>query len=372
MHLLSRTIYTALFVFVTWAGFQGWLWQTLAASLVLVVWDHAYAGAEPRRYPDLLRLMPRARREWLTFAHRHVAVVLALLSSQGERSLIFGYIGVVTVFVLASSKWTTEARRIADAKSPFIVGNSNWPATTYHWVTDHTGNHRLRVGGYLRLSEALILAVALAQARLPATVANWSAVACGLAILTVFLSHAWQLRKMGDWVRDNAIAQIQATLASTGPRILLHFSGGRGSTFQVNMWLGVLEALREKVIVVFRERHHMEAFNQTTVPLVFAETTRDLEQVVPESVCVALYVANVGKNLHWLRNTRCKHVFIGHGDSDKASSAHSVMKVYDHMLVAGQAHIDRMVAAGLHMPDDYYIKVGRPQLELFFDKRAGQ
>ena len=72
-----------------------------------------------------------------------------------------------------------------------------------------------------------------------------------------------------------------------------------------------------------------------------------------------------GKNIHWLRNVNNTHIFIGHGDSDKDGSAHNLMKCYDHMMVAGEAHIDRMRAAGIEMPDEYYIKVGRPQLELF-------
>ena len=53
------------------------------------------------------------------------------------------------------------------------------------------------------------------------------------------------------------------------------------------------------------------------------------------TVRVAFYVANVGKNLHFLREPRVKHVFIGHGESDKVASVNPFTKVYDEIWVAG-------------------------------------
>ena len=54
------------------------------------------------------------------------------------------------------------------------------------------------------------------------------------------------------------------------------------------------------------------------------------------TVRVAFYVANVGKNLHFLREPRIKHVFIGHGESDKIASVNPFTKVYDEIWVAGR------------------------------------
>lgn len=48
-------------------------------------------------------------------------------------------------------------------------------------------------------------------------------------------------------------------------------------------------------------------------------------------VRVALYAANVGKNIHLLRVPTMKHVFIGHGDSDKLASVNPFSKVYDEV-----------------------------------------
>lgn len=53
------------------------------------------------------------------------------------------------------------------------------------------------------------------------------------------------------------------------------------------------------------------------------------------------YPANNGVNMQAVRNSDLTHVFLGHGDSNKASSANKVFRLYDQIWVAGQAHIDR-------------------------------
>ncbi|MCP4821001.1 MAG: hypothetical protein GY883_17585, partial [Shimia sp.] len=53
------------------------------------------------------------------------------------------------------------------------------------------------------------------------------------------------------------------------------------------------------------------------------------------------YPANNGTNLQAIRNTNYNHVFLGHGDSNKTSSANKVFRLYDEVWVAGHAHLDR-------------------------------
>ena len=53
------------------------------------------------------------------------------------------------------------------------------------------------------------------------------------------------------------------------------------------------------------------------------------------------YPANNGVNMQAVRNTDLTHVFLGHGDSNKASSANKCFRLYDEVWVAGQAHRDR-------------------------------
>jgi hypothetical protein len=80
------------------------------------------------------------------------------------------------------------------------------------------------------------------------------------------------------------------------------------------------------------------------------------------SVRVALYAANVGKNIHLLRVPTMKHVFIGHGDSDKLASVNPFSKVYDEVWTAGRAGRDRYAIADVGVRDDDIVEVGRPQL----------
>ena len=80
------------------------------------------------------------------------------------------------------------------------------------------------------------------------------------------------------------------------------------------------------------------------------------------SVRVALFPANTAKNLHMLRVPGIGHVFIGHGDSDKAASFNPYTKVYDEVWVAGQAGRDRYLRAQVGVRDEDIVEVGRPQL----------
>ena len=80
------------------------------------------------------------------------------------------------------------------------------------------------------------------------------------------------------------------------------------------------------------------------------------------TVRVALYVANVGKNLHFLREPRVKHVFIGHGESDKVASVNPFTKVYDEIWVAGRISRQRWAAAEVGVRDETVVEVGGPQL----------
>jgi hypothetical protein len=63
-----------------------------------------------------------------------------------------------------------------------------------------------------------------------------------------------------------------------------------------------------------------------------------------------------------LRVAEAKHVFIGHGDSDKLASSNRVSKVYDEIWVAGRAGRDRYQRVRHAISDSAIVEVGRPQL----------
>jgi hypothetical protein len=83
---------------------------------------------------------------------------------------------------------------------------------------------------------------------------------------------------------------------------------------------------------------------------------------MPDSVRVALFPANAGKNIHMLRLPDISSVFIGHGDSDKAASFNPFSKVYDEVWVAGPAGRERYLRSDAGVRDEDIVEVGRPQL----------
>lgn len=165
-------------------------------------------------------------------------------------------------------------------------------------------------------------------------------------------------------MRANLSSGLAHDEAITVP-ILLHHCGTKQSLYQVRMWLPVLEQLGNDVAIVVRELHGLELEEETSIPVYYIPDGSSISSLIsaPE-VKVVLYTANTGKNIHLVRDVNIKHVFIGHGDSDKLASAHNLFKMYDSSFVAGDAHIDRFKRNNIELPDGYFYKVGRPNVAL--------
>ncbi|MCZ7460296.1 hypothetical protein [Streptomyces sp. WMMC940] len=155
---------------------------------------------------------------------------------------------------------------------------------------------------------------------------------------------------------------VQKWLGEYQPTVALYFSGSEDSAYQVNMWLETMEQLDGRPIVIMRERSLVAKLNETAVPVLCIPGGQHLMAMRFDSVRVTLYPANVGKNIHMLRVPTMKHVFIGHGDSDKLASVNPFSKVYDEVWTAGRAGRDRYALADVGVRDDDIVEVGRPQL----------
>ncbi|WP_234388916.1 MULTISPECIES: CDP-glycerol glycerophosphotransferase family protein [Streptomyces] len=161
---------------------------------------------------------------------------------------------------------------------------------------------------------------------------------------------------------EKVLAALDGWLRDHRPETVLYFSGSKDSAYQVNMWLETMEQLDSKPLVILRERAILERMAPTTVPVVCVPGGVHLMNMDLSTVRVALYAANVGKNIHLLRVPTMKHVFIGHGDSDKLASVNPFSKVYDEVWTAGRAGRDRYAIADVGVRDDDIVEVGRPQL----------
>jgi hypothetical protein len=204
--------------------------------------------------------------------------------------------------------------------------------------------------------------LAAAQANAPV----WGYAGIGVTLVLAF----GYLAALAPYVRgkrippkaDVVLAKVDDWLRAYRPETVLYFSGSKDSAYQVNMWLETMEQLATRPLVILRERVILKRLARTSVPVICVPGGVHLMQMDLSTVRVALYAANVGKNIHLLRVPTMKHVFIGHGDSDKIASVNPYSKVYDEVWTAGRAGRDRYALADVGVRDEDIVEVGRPQL----------
>ncbi|MBQ1075084.1 CDP-glycerol glycerophosphotransferase family protein [Micromonospora sp. C31] len=179
------------------------------------------------------------------------------------------------------------------------------------------------------------------------------------ALVAAVLALSW-LRGRGRSV--SALPVAQNWLAREQPDLALYFAGPVKDVYQANMWLAPVEATGRRAVVLMRQEEAFRALADTRVPVICVPAGTDFMNLELGSLRAALYVANVGANIHLLREPGVKHVFVGHGDSDKQASVNPYSKVYDEVWVAGPAGRERYALAGVGVLDRDIVEIGRPQL----------
>ncbi|MEU7841930.1 CDP-glycerol glycerophosphotransferase family protein [Micromonospora sp. NPDC049114] len=207
---------------------------------------------------------------------------------------------------------------------------------------------------------ALLAVVALAAAAtMPALVALAAALLVGAGAGTIALGLA--RRRFRPPAGGGAVGRA---LRRHQPEFLLYFSAPPGSEYQVTMWLPYLERIGRPFMVVLREPEFLAPIAAATdAPVVYCPTLRAMDEALAPSLRVAFYVNHGAKNSHCIRFTQLTHIQLHHGDSDKAPSANPVSGIFDRIFVAGPAAIDRYARAGVQIPAEKFVIVGRPQVE---------
>lgn len=158
-------------------------------------------------------------------------------------------------------------------------------------------------------------------------------------------------------------AAVRRALSALAPAWLLPYNGS--ATFHLGMWSPYLRRTGLPVLVLTTSPLTFERVSaRYDLPVVCAPdaSSAGLTALLPPSVRAAFYVFN-GTNRVFLQIPTVRHVFLQHGDSDKAGSANPNSLAYDTIVVAGQAGIDRFAASGLHVPAERFVVLGRPQTE---------
>ena len=219
-----------------------------------------------------------------------------------------------------------------------------------------------RPGLLVTVPELLVGGAAVGLATRPLLVAGAAVVALGVAVSA---SAPWlaTVRRIRAG-RVPRLRAAQAWLDEVAPEVVLYFGDGEKTVHEVTMWLPTVEGLPQRSLVLVRNRAAFEALPPTTTAVLCVPSAQDLMTLRLDCLRVALFVSNIGNNIHLLRTPGLRTAFIGHGDSDKSASANPFSKVYDEIWVAGQAGRERYARAGVGVRPEAFVEVGRPQLEL--------
>ena len=115
---------------------------------------------------------------------------------------------------------------------------------------------------------------------------------------------------------------------------------------------GFLEPARTVVIAKEHRQSHAclkEGARKYGFALCFFKALADIPSL-PEGTIV-FYPYNGQANYRVLQERHCIHVFIGHGDSNKAASVHPLLRAYDHVLLCGTLAQQRLFASGIFRED---------------------
>ncbi len=134
----------------------------------------------------------------------------------------------------------------------------------------------------------------------------------------------------------------------------------------INPWIPVFVQADVKFVLLVRNESFFEWLKKEYpwMSIALARRGVDVEKflgLLPDAKTI-FYPSSTGNNIHLVRFNHLHHVFIGHGDSDKASSANKALRLYDEVWTAGQGHIDRFNNSDFDTAHIKFFKVGRPNL----------
>ncbi|WP_431963911.1 hypothetical protein [Actinacidiphila sp. bgisy160] len=336
-----------------------WVFAGAAAVSYASDWLLRRRGA-----PVLSRLTKAGAGLPVRFLARELIVVLLLARVEATDSTVF--YAVVLCFLVLYALQIPHTALLAlignRRKLPFEVRNIDLPGLRVppgppSWLSRRAVEKLLHLDLFAVVG---LVVTSAADERVYALVG--AAVTLVAGLLGVLLLVPYLRRRHLAPAREKALAALDRWLRVYRPTTVLYFSGSTESAYQVNMWLDTMEQLGGRPMVLLREHHILPKLAPSTVPVVSIPSGVHLMNMDLSHVRVALYPANVGKNIHLLRVPTMKHVFIGHGDSDKVASVNPFSKVYDQVWTAGKAGRDRYALADVGVRDEDIVEVGRPQL----------
>jgi hypothetical protein len=223
------------------------------------------------------------------------------------------------------------------------------------WIAGGADTAMLFVAGAALVSPILGSATAVA-----AMTSAAAAFACALIVVAAPVARA--AGRMPS--AKTTMAEVRRQIDRYAPEVVIYFSGTRSSMYQIDMWLPVAARLRQRVLIVLRDRANLPLLGATELPVVCLPDPVDVLNFSIPSMRLVLYPAHTGNNIHFLRIPGVMHAFICHGESDKLANVNPYSKAYDQVWVAGPAARERYARADVGVRDEDIIEVGGPQLAL--------
>lgn len=257
--------------------------------------------------------------------------------------------------------------------SLFLLGLSTWLSgsisvflkTTPLVATNFTHNPEIKklpivqVKGLLRLTWAIFAVIATLVA-LSLAVAPWLALifATGTFVIAIWNTLvAWRYAEFARW-------RTLRELRNMNPKIVIPYGGT--ATYQAEMWYPYIDQLNMPYFIVSLSEGTMKRMaRNTSRPIVVPDelSSSAVQSLIPNSTRIAYYPHNSAKNSLFRSDRRYKHVFVHHGDGDKAPSFNPNSAKYDILFVAGEGAIDRYKKHGVEIPRSKFKIIGRPPAE---------
>ena len=190
------------------------------------------------------------------------------------------------------------------------------------------------------------------------------------AVLAVGTFATWALlvhASRANSISKRSAAAVRPALERYQPEFVVYYGGVQGAGYQLGMWLPYLERLGRPFVVITRNAETVPVITRLTSAPVLVPRLHsalgNLDQMVVGSMKAAFYVQGSPANLTFQRYRKLTHVWLNHGDSDKAANFGARHATYDRIFVAGQQGVERYAAHGVNVPPERFAVVGRPQIE---------
>ncbi|WP_434090309.1 CDP-glycerol glycerophosphotransferase family protein [Micromonospora avicenniae] len=342
------------------AGALGWAVVFAVAGLIALAGEYALARWSPATHTLLEKVGLRGDyRQLARDLATALLVVAAVRPSMGELSLILllpGAVWLIAIFAGALNTMIDRRNPVSALVRNIDLGPITFAPRPPAWTSRLAGDRLALVN--IALAPAAVVA-ALLDTATPVVAVGVAALAVA-ALVGAIVAATW-LRGRGSGPGP-LMPAVQRWLDSYRPEAALYFAGPAKDVYQANMWLAPIEALGQRSVVLMRSREAFSELADTRLPVICVPASVDFMNLEFGSIRATLYAANVGANIHMLREPGMKHVFVGHGDSDKAASVNPYSKVYDEVWVAGLAGRERYARAGVGVLDSDIVEIGRPQL----------